>query len=266
MIPRKHGFTLIELLVVIAIIAILAAILFPVFAQAREKARGATCVSNAKQIGLAIVMYSQDYDETIVPWFVRSGLPRDEWRHDLVSWVQNLQPYIKNGKPEDPPNAGFTGVPPKGMFFCPSYSEQKWSESALKPDCDGPGDWINSWIPFKWYHAHYGIGFGVQFGSCTYDDPYTYFAGSDVRRKIMHLAEVNRPAETVEVTDGVTGVIKAGFFGTSMGCEAANMHQGGGTHIFLDGHAKWIARNSERYLNVDPRDNCVYKRYYAVDR
>src|SRR5436305_618158 len=60
---RKYGFTLIELLVVIAIIAILAAILFPVFAQARSKARQATGTSNAKQVSLAILMYSQDYDE-----------------------------------------------------------------------------------------------------------------------------------------------------------------------------------------------------------
>jgi prepilin-type N-terminal cleavage/methylation domain-containing protein/prepilin-type processing-associated H-X9-DG protein len=62
---KRNGFTLIELLVVIAIIAILAAILFPVFAQAREKARQAACVSNEKQIGLAILMYNQDYDETM---------------------------------------------------------------------------------------------------------------------------------------------------------------------------------------------------------
>ena len=64
----QQGFTLIELLVVIAIIAILAAILFPVFAQAREAARTVSCLSNNKQIGTAQVMYVQDYDETIVPW------------------------------------------------------------------------------------------------------------------------------------------------------------------------------------------------------
>src|SRR5262245_33152461 len=61
---RRRGFTLIELLVVIAIIAILAAILFPVFAQARAKARQATCVSNLKQLGHGLLMYTQDYDET----------------------------------------------------------------------------------------------------------------------------------------------------------------------------------------------------------
>lgn len=266
---RKHApraFTLIELLVVIAIIAILAAILFPVFAQAREKARGISCVSNARQIGTAILMYGQDYDETIIPWFVRSGLPRNgDYREDLVSWVQNLQPYIKNGAPVKPPATPFNNVRPIGLMACPSFNDTKFREAANRPDCDGANA-LDAWIPAKWYHANYGIGFGVIAGSCTDADPYFAFAGSDVRRKIMTLAEVQRVAESVEVTDGFTGVIQSGGFGTTMGCESAESHSGGGTHIFVDGHAKWIARNSERYLIKDPADGCVYKRYYTVDR
>src|SRR5689334_13663709 len=77
---RRRGFTLIELLVVIAIIAILAAILFPVFAQVRENARAASCLSNQKQIGTAVMLYAQDYDDQIVPWLSRkiTGQPTQE--------------------------------------------------------------------------------------------------------------------------------------------------------------------------------------------
>jgi prepilin-type N-terminal cleavage/methylation domain-containing protein/prepilin-type processing-associated H-X9-DG protein len=89
--PRRRasrsGFTLIELLVVIAIIAILAAILFPVFAQAREKARATSCLSNQKQVALAISMYAQDYDETF-PFPYLQG-PPELWWEDVVN------PYIK---------------------------------------------------------------------------------------------------------------------------------------------------------------------------
>src|SRR5712675_1031082 len=87
---RNLGFTLIELLVVIAIIAILAAILFPVFAQAREKARQTTCVSNKKQIALATLMYIQDYDETF---------PLGAYNTDptiaIVMWYDLIEPYVK---------------------------------------------------------------------------------------------------------------------------------------------------------------------------
>ncbi len=94
----KKGFTLIELLVVIAIIAILAAILFPVFAQAREKARQASCLSNMKQIGTAIVLYIDDYDETDPKARSTAGVPNNCWEGEIY-------PYVKN----------------VNMYYCPSY-------------------------------------------------------------------------------------------------------------------------------------------------
>ncbi|MDR3708249.1 MAG: DUF1559 domain-containing protein [Capsulimonadaceae bacterium] len=84
---KRLGFTLIELLIVIAIIAIIAAILFPVFATAREKARQTACASNLKQIGLAIVQYEQDYDET-----TPAG---GDWHDNGCGWAAQIYPYVK---------------------------------------------------------------------------------------------------------------------------------------------------------------------------
>jgi prepilin-type N-terminal cleavage/methylation domain-containing protein/prepilin-type processing-associated H-X9-DG protein len=89
----RRGFTLIELLVVIAIIAILAAILFPVFARAREKARQASCQSNEKQLALGFLMYVQDYDESFPPsWSATGGRFPQAYDH----WPALIYPYIKN--------------------------------------------------------------------------------------------------------------------------------------------------------------------------
>jgi prepilin-type N-terminal cleavage/methylation domain-containing protein/prepilin-type processing-associated H-X9-DG protein len=99
----RKGFTLIELLVVIAIIAILAAILFPTFAQARERARAISCVSNMKQAGLALVMYVQDYDETVPPQFPLNP-PINGAGVNRTPLESLLEPYTKNS----------------GMWGCPS--------------------------------------------------------------------------------------------------------------------------------------------------
>ncbi len=96
----RRGFTLIELLVVIAIIAILAAILFPVFARAREKARQASCLSNLKQMGLGALMYAQDYDETMLRVNIGPGvvytLPNGSSHSGYMLWHTSLYPYVKN--------------------------------------------------------------------------------------------------------------------------------------------------------------------------
>jgi prepilin-type N-terminal cleavage/methylation domain-containing protein/prepilin-type processing-associated H-X9-DG protein len=105
----RRGFTLIELLVVIAIIAILAAILFPVFAQAREAARKSACLSNTKQLGTAIMMYVQDYDETYPQaYYYKNNTASSNGSSSggYVTWTVTINPYIKNDQlfvcPSDP--------------------------------------------------------------------------------------------------------------------------------------------------------------------
>ena len=102
---KRTGFTLIELLVVIAIIAILAAILFPVFAKAREKARQSSCLSNVKQLTLAILSYAQDYDECLPP---DGTLPLAGGYPSPPFWDQMLLPYLKNTQILVCPSAGLS--------------------------------------------------------------------------------------------------------------------------------------------------------------
>ena len=177
--PRnRSGFTLIELLVVIAIIAILAAILFPVFAQAREKARQASCLSNTKQMGTAMMMYAQDYDETLVPYRVQttSGANLNPYAADAnveanakkpIFFNQLLNPYIKND----------------GIWKCPS-----------KP---------NAWVNVDPSGADADPGFRSYGGQNSYSANSYLFKRVDENNTVtVSLAALSAPADTVGFVDG----------------------------------------------------------------
>jgi len=135
-IKRRLGFTLIELLVVIAIIAILAAILFPVFAQARAAARKTSCISNLKQLALGQLMYLQDYDEQFSYWDGRTT-GTDSWAtpNGMGWWMNQTQPYIKN----------------TGIHACPS-------DTRADSQTNGWGyAIIPNTTPVRYYKSSYGI-------------------------------------------------------------------------------------------------------------
>ncbi len=167
---RRKGFTLIELLVVIAIIAILAAILFPVFARARDRARQASCMSNLRQIGTAILMYCQDYDETMPPWEMRPGGFRVRGDYDL------LEPYTMNEQ----------------LFVCPSGSySSNWHNRHLNLP-EGEGFWMSHVrTSYNAVRAYAGRGLGP-----------TPMGGRDFAPAA--LAEIIRPAETILMLEART--------------------------------------------------------------
>jgi len=177
---NRSGFTLIELLVVIAIIAILAAILFPVFAQAREKARQTSCLSNEKQLALGMLQYAQDYDETYPIGFTSDnpagwGLPQD-------SWPAKIQPYLKNFQ----------------VFACPSDPDGGKPAHPVK---------IASWMD-KW------AGYGMTYSANALFDTTTWAPGFPAAGTVgvggqsgwlrdagNRLPAVQRPSETVMLTE-----------------------------------------------------------------
>ena len=132
-----RGFTLIELLVVIAIIAILAAILFPVFAKAREKARQAACINNEKQIILGSLMYASDYDETYPPARVDSPELR---------WDQIIQPYVKNTQvvqcPSEAVPRGYGHAHNQFGYFGPNVGGLPKGSSRSEADVQKPAETI----------------------------------------------------------------------------------------------------------------------------
>jgi len=162
----RKGFTLIELLVVIAIIAILAAILFPVFARAREKARQASCLSNTKQIGLGIAMYTSDYDERIPAIY---NAMYNSWDNRACGWYDVLQPYTKNEQ----------------MFICPSDSYTYTGYRSGMPHASG--------FYGRQMTASYGAAVPDSVGTVPYLGAIAW-AGWGTGRL---LAEIEQPADTL---------------------------------------------------------------------
>jgi prepilin-type N-terminal cleavage/methylation domain-containing protein len=152
---RRPAFTLVELLVVIGIIAILAAILFPVFAQARERARMTTCVSNMRQIGSGLMMYVQDYDETF-PYCQFHGIDALLATHAYV-WRNAIRPYLKNldvlGCPSNPYSRTIPGVPtaPYSLPTAGGNAEGWQSEPEQRmPTSYSLNSCAITWVPADW--------------------------------------------------------------------------------------------------------------------
>ncbi len=174
---NRSAFTLIELLVVIAIIAILAAILFPVFAQAREKARQTACVSNLKQIGTGFTMYTQDYDEQYPPWTANQCGKYPGGAFDIHYLYNNLvDPYIKNGVNVNTSELG-------QVWACPSTKAQF------------------SAVSNTYAYNYYSIGGTSNCTGVGLSAAYTPFNGSTYAYPAQ-LSALARPSETYLIMDG----------------------------------------------------------------
>ena len=230
--PRA-GFTLIELLVVIAIIAILAAILFPVFAQAREKARQTACLSNLRQVGLSMQMYAQDYDETLTSTEFGGDI---DAAHEYY-WGDMLQPYTKNWQMLQCPSAGQKIVFRTGAT---AYSQQ-WS-------------------------YNYGINDIIAQNCVSADDAACRHIG--VAGHAM--AAVDSPASTILIADNLPSNVDTGDGdNTTLGHgrheinwqwgkrdatrlsvagksqDGYSRHSDGFVMVLADGHAKWRKREKK---------------------
>jgi len=226
-VPRRSraGFTLIELLVVIAIIAILAAILFPVFAQARERARMSTCLSNQRQLGTALMMYVQDYDETFP--YIRFHSWSTEKGNNTYVWKNAVRPYLKSldvlACPSNPTSRTIPGMPtPNSQWVTPPAggNAEGW---ALEPEQRMPG------------------GYGMNACAITWVPADTKGVSPPLR-----WAEVTRPADTILIAEAHSTAADVHPNWMWLSCPGVFAHPAGkvGNFIFFDGHVKsrkWLS-------------------------
>ncbi len=256
---KAIAFTLIELLVVIAIIAILAAILFPVFAQARESARTSSCLSNTKQVSLGVLQYLQDYDERYpiyrydTPNGPKPDSPFGLWRRNHVGWGIQIMPYVKNAQ----------------VFKCPSSSDTwQTDQNALNNgDDSGPTGAIqygmNARLTGRQDFSSGTKLAGVRYPASTillvdswgysdeqpivcdlnwvewgYQGGYSQLLNGDNREDSGWDANgYNAPAKQQRLCKNGTG--------QSWGQNAPmRRHKGGGNIAFNDGHSKFFPGNS----------------------
>jgi prepilin-type N-terminal cleavage/methylation domain-containing protein/prepilin-type processing-associated H-X9-DG protein len=215
---KKQGFTLIELLVVIAIIAILAAILFPVFAKAREKARQSSCASNVRQISTGLNMYYQDYDEQLpggaaVHW---NGTPNANGVPIIGGFVDPIAPYLKNTQ--------IFSCPSDGVKSCVS-ANPTFSSSIL------PGTPPNQPLSYGYNYYIAAGGGGTPASQCQYPSQTCVIAELINRPYIYAVAPVPAIA-------GVSYVLDPN--NTNLRMQGGARHSEGMNIGFLDGHCKWF--------------------------
>jgi len=249
-----NGFTLIELLVVIAIIAILAAILFPVFAQAREKARQTSCLSNEKQAGLGILMYVQDYDEQF-PSGSRYNPFTPNVLADGLGWAGQIYPYTKNAgilKCPDDSTSSVNATATLEALYPVSYS---YNYNVATHTADAAMNAAASTVVFSEVKGDVAdVTAGNEYGASTVfpgvyssvGDGINILADTDTQTTLP--AVQSSTLYTVVYESGVNGgyelnnVPYPSYFdqGLNTLTTAAGRHTGGAIYFMGDGHAKFF--------------------------